>query len=195
MYKRSGSGRRRVFTTGTFAGREWSFIGESARATPENSRNKGRIRQVGLVRGVSGGIESAQIPRFAFEKFPQADPALTTPIKSVGEAMAIGRTFKERLQNACARWRSAAVDWAATANPGASALNSMVPQHEPAIPRRRGARGRIARRAESLTSRRFFLGLLTGEARSRGPQENCDHGGGQKEDFNWQRKLLGRRGG
>ena len=39
-----------------------------------------------------------KIPRFAFEKFPQADPALTTQMKSVGEAMAIGRTFKESLQ-------------------------------------------------------------------------------------------------
>src|SRR4029434_2142617 len=35
-----------------------------------------------------------------FEKFPQADPTLTTQMKSVGEAMAIGRTFKEALQKA-----------------------------------------------------------------------------------------------
>src|SRR6202142_3883418 len=39
-----------------------------------------------------------KIPRFAFEKFPGADPTLTTQMKSVGEAMAIGRTFKESLQ-------------------------------------------------------------------------------------------------
>ncbi len=39
-----------------------------------------------------------KIPRFAFEKFPQADPTLNTMMKSVGEAMAIGRTFKESLQ-------------------------------------------------------------------------------------------------
>ncbi len=39
-----------------------------------------------------------KIPRFAFEKFPQADSTLTTMMKSVGEAMAIGRTFKESLQ-------------------------------------------------------------------------------------------------
>src|SRR6202161_2912445 len=37
-------------------------------------------------------------PRFTFEKFPQTDPTLTTQMKSVGEAMAIGRTFKEALQ-------------------------------------------------------------------------------------------------
>jgi carbamoyl-phosphate synthase large subunit len=39
-----------------------------------------------------------KIPRFTFEKFSQADPTLTTQMKSVGEAMAIGRTFKESLQ-------------------------------------------------------------------------------------------------
>ena len=39
-----------------------------------------------------------KVPRFAFEKFSQADPTLNTQMKSVGEAMAIGRTFKESLQ-------------------------------------------------------------------------------------------------
>jgi carbamoyl-phosphate synthase large subunit len=41
-----------------------------------------------------------KIPRFAFEKFPGADTVLTTSMKSVGEAMAIGRTFQESLQKA-----------------------------------------------------------------------------------------------
>src|SRR5215510_12061735 len=41
-----------------------------------------------------------KVPRFTFEKFPQADSTLTTRMKSVGEAMAIGRTFKEALQKA-----------------------------------------------------------------------------------------------
>lgn len=41
-----------------------------------------------------------KMPRFAFEKFPETDPTLTTQMKSVGEAMAIGRTFKEALQKA-----------------------------------------------------------------------------------------------
>ena len=41
-----------------------------------------------------------KIPRFAFEKFPQADSRLTTQMKSVGEVMAIGRTFQESLQKA-----------------------------------------------------------------------------------------------
>ncbi|MBS3919160.1 MAG: carbamoyl-phosphate synthase large subunit [Deltaproteobacteria bacterium] len=39
-----------------------------------------------------------KIPRFTFEKFPDADPTLTVSMKSVGETMAIGRTFKEALQ-------------------------------------------------------------------------------------------------
>jgi carbamoyl-phosphate synthase large subunit len=41
-----------------------------------------------------------KVPRFAFEKFPQADPTLTTTMKSVGEAMAIGRNLTEALQKA-----------------------------------------------------------------------------------------------
>ncbi len=41
-----------------------------------------------------------KVPRFAFEKFPQADNRLTTQMKSVGEVMAIGRTFQESLQKA-----------------------------------------------------------------------------------------------
>jgi carbamoyl-phosphate synthase large subunit len=41
-----------------------------------------------------------KVPRFAFEKFPGAEPVLTTSMKSVGEAMAIGRTFQESLQKA-----------------------------------------------------------------------------------------------
>ncbi|GIV92631.1 carbamoyl-phosphate synthase large subunit [Chloroflexus aurantiacus] len=44
-----------------------------------------------------------KIPRFTFEKFPQADQTLTTSMKSVGEVMAIGRTFAEAFQKA---WRS-----------------------------------------------------------------------------------------
>jgi carbamoyl-phosphate synthase large subunit len=43
-----------------------------------------------------------KIPRFAFEKFPGSEPTLTTAMKSVGEAMAIGRTFHESMQKALA---------------------------------------------------------------------------------------------
>ena len=41
-----------------------------------------------------------KVPRFAFEKFVEADPRLTTTMKSVGESMAIGRSFPESLQKA-----------------------------------------------------------------------------------------------
>jgi carbamoyl-phosphate synthase large subunit len=46
---------------------------------------------------------AVKVPRFNFEKFPDADPELTTRMKSVGEVMALGRTFPEALQKA---WRS-----------------------------------------------------------------------------------------
>src|SRR6187399_1410484 len=54
-----------------------------------------------------------KVPRFAFEKFPGADPVLTTHMKSVGEAMAIGRNFTEALQKALrsTESRSAPFDW------------------------------------------------------------------------------------
>ena len=64
-----------------------------------------------LENDITGGITPAsfepsidyvvtKIPRFTFEKFPQADSRLTTQMKSVGEVMAIGRTFQESLQKA-----------------------------------------------------------------------------------------------
>ncbi|GAA0625970.1 carbamoyl-phosphate synthase large subunit [Sporichthya brevicatena] len=55
-----------------------------------------------------------KVPRFAFEKFPQADARLTTHMKSVGEAMAIGRNFTEALQKALRSLekRDATLSWA-----------------------------------------------------------------------------------
>src|ERR1700722_6981535 len=55
-----------------------------------------------------------KVPRFAFEKFPGADPELTTHMKSVGEAMAIGRSFAEALQKALRSLedRAAPFSWA-----------------------------------------------------------------------------------
>ena len=67
-----------------------------------------------------------KIPRFAFEKFAQADPTLTTQMKSVGEAMAIGRTFKESLQKCLRSLEIGRTVWAATANRGASARKFMA---------------------------------------------------------------------
>src|ERR687890_2605699 len=58
-----------------------------------------------------------KIPRWAFEKFPAADPTLTTQMKSVGEAMAIGRTFKEAFQKGLRGLEADRVGWAAGSTP------------------------------------------------------------------------------
>ena len=50
-------------------------------------------------------------PRFAFEKFAAADPGLTTQMKSVGESMAIGRTFKEAFQKALRALETGRIGW------------------------------------------------------------------------------------
>ncbi|HJS25866.1 MAG TPA: carbamoyl-phosphate synthase large subunit [Actinomycetota bacterium] len=67
---------------------------------------------------------AVKVPRFAFEKFPEADPVLTSTMKSVGEVMAIGSTFKEALGKA---WRSLErpgfdLGWAAAADAGPEAV-------------------------------------------------------------------------
>ncbi len=58
-----------------------------------------------------------KIPRFAFEKFPAADPTLTTQMKSVGEVMAIGRTFKEAFQKGLRGLEIDRSGWAVGATP------------------------------------------------------------------------------
>jgi carbamoyl-phosphate synthase large subunit len=64
-----------------------------------------------------------KFPRWAFEKFPEADQILTTQMKSVGEVMAIGRTFKEALQKAV---RSLEQDrWGLTLDPPAADLDAL----------------------------------------------------------------------
>jgi len=60
-----------------------------------------------------------KIPRFAFEKFPGAQPHLTTAMKSVGEAMAIGRTIHESLQKALASMETGLTGFDEIAIPGA----------------------------------------------------------------------------
>jgi carbamoyl-phosphate synthase large subunit len=59
-----------------------------------------------------------KIPRFAFEKFPAADPTLTTQMKSVGEVMAIGRTFKEAFQKGIRGLEVDRAGWVTGATPG-----------------------------------------------------------------------------
>ncbi len=58
-----------------------------------------------------------KVPRFAFEKFPAAEPFLTTQMKSVGESMAIGRTFKEALQKGFRGLESGRSGWVIGDNP------------------------------------------------------------------------------
>jgi carbamoyl-phosphate synthase large subunit len=62
-----------------------------------------------------------KVPRFAFEKFPGADPTLTTHMKSVGEAMAIGRSFPEALQKALRSLESPGAPFSWAAPPGDAA--------------------------------------------------------------------------
>ncbi|AXG76862.1 carbamoyl-phosphate synthase large subunit [Streptomyces paludis] len=59
-----------------------------------------------------------KVPRFAFEKFPAADASLTTTMKSVGEAMAIGRNFTEALQKALRSLEKAGSQFDFTGDPG-----------------------------------------------------------------------------
>ncbi len=78
-----------------------------------------------------------KVPRFAFEKFADADPRLTTTMKSVGEVMAIGRTFKEALGKA---WRSLErpgwdLGWAGSQVRGGASLFRPAPlASEPPVP-------------------------------------------------------------
>ncbi|HTV98700.1 MAG TPA: carbamoyl-phosphate synthase large subunit [Streptosporangiaceae bacterium] len=73
-----------------------------------------------------------KVPRFAFEKFPGADPELTTHMKSVGEAMAIGRSFPEALQKALRSLEhpSAPFSWAGPPDDVAELLRRCASPHD-----------------------------------------------------------------
>ena len=75
-----------------------------------------------------------KIPRFTFEKFPGTDPLLTTSMKSVGEAMAIGRNFAESLQKALRSMET-----------GLTGLNEVEIEGADAADRRDGVRAALAR--------------------------------------------------
>ncbi len=75
-----------------------------------------------------------KIPRFAFEKFAGAEPYLTTAMKSVGEAMAIGRTFHESMQKALASMETGLTGFDDIAIPGApdpAAITKALAQQTP----------------------------------------------------------------
>ena len=80
-----------------------------------------------------------KIPRFAFEKFPGADNTLTTQMKSVGEVMGIGRTFKESLQKAI---RSLEID-----------IYGLEPKSEDRLPKE----DMLARLQKAHTERLWYL--------------------------------------
>ncbi|HMU60677.1 MAG TPA: carbamoyl-phosphate synthase large subunit [Gemmatimonadales bacterium] len=64
-----------------------------------------------------------KVPRFAFEKFPTADATLTTQMKSVGEVMSIGRTFKEAFQKGLRGLEIDRIGWVEGASPAADRLD------------------------------------------------------------------------
>ncbi|MDJ0637358.1 MAG: carbamoyl-phosphate synthase large subunit [Paracoccaceae bacterium] len=75
-----------------------------------------------------------KIPRFAFEKFPGSEPHLTTAMKSVGEAMAIGRTFHESVQKALASMETGLTGFDEVDIPGApdkAAITAALAQQTP----------------------------------------------------------------
>jgi carbamoyl-phosphate synthase large subunit len=67
-----------------------------------------------------------KVPRFAFEKFPGADPTLTTTMKSVGEAMSIGRNFVEALGKALRSMETKAAGFWTTPDPEGTTLESTL---------------------------------------------------------------------
>ena len=67
-----------------------------------------------------------KIPRFAFEKFPTADPTLTIQMKSVGEVMAIGRTFKEALQKGIRSLETGRFGWGSDGKSGEAPSREQV---------------------------------------------------------------------
>jgi carbamoyl-phosphate synthase large subunit len=69
-----------------------------------------------------------KIPRFAFEKFPAADPTLTTQMKSVGEVMAIGRTFKEAFQKGLRGLEADRIGWSTGPTPADDRLEDTTPE-------------------------------------------------------------------
>jgi carbamoyl-phosphate synthase large subunit len=73
-----------------------------------------------------------KVPRFAFEKFPSADPTLTTTMKSVGEVMAIGRSFTEALQKALRSLekKGSSLSWAEATGDSSECLKAASVAHD-----------------------------------------------------------------
>ena len=108
-----------------------------------------------------------KVPRFAFEKFPAADPTLTTTMKSVGEAMSIGRNFTEALQKALRSMErsGSSFHWdgpTPTSGPaGRAARAGRDPDRRPDRRRAAGAARRRLRRAGARPPRASTRGSST----------------------------------
>jgi carbamoyl-phosphate synthase large subunit len=110
-----------------------------------------------------------KIPRFAFEKFPGADPELTTTMKSVGEAMALGRSFPEALGKALRSMETSAAGFWTTADPDTepdvhTALDGRIYAVERAL--RGGAS--VAEVAERSSIDPWFVDQIAGLTELRG---------------------------
>ncbi len=106
-------------------------------------------------------------PRFAFEKFPGADPRLTTTMKSVGEAMSVGRNFVEVLQKALRSMETTESGFWTTPDPGGSTTSRGPPGKDrdtdgrPNRRRRAGVAGRRQRRTGLRKDRDLPVGPPT----------------------------------
>ena len=104
-----------------------------------------------------------KVPRFAFEKFPSASPYLTTQMKSVGESMAIGRTFKEAFQKGLRALEIGRPGWVTASRPIDDRLNGREP-------------GNAARRTAPTNARANLPGETRARARPHGRRRLRAHG-------------------
>ena len=115
-----------------------------------------------------------KVPRFAFEKFPGADPVLTTHMKSVGEAMAIGRSFPEALQKALRsleqRGRAAQLGASRPVTPPScsGAAPARTTAGWPRCTRRSGPGATVAELAEATGIDPWFIDQIKGIEEQRG---------------------------
>src|SRR3954466_5951866 len=98
-----------------------------------------------------------KVPRFAFEKFPNANPVLTTQMKSVGEAMSIGRTFKEAFQKSLRALETGRPGWTV----GARAIDDRLP--DDTVESLRGALRQPTPERIFQVKRGFLLGMDVAE--------------------------------
>ena len=135
-----------------------------------------------------------KIPRWTFEKFPETEDVLTTSMKSVGETMAIGRTFREALQKAIRSLEikrfglMTELPGGRPQPPGVPGAEAQDPQFAPPLLHRRGVQSRDDDRGDPLPD----------DDRSLVPPPDPDArrgGGGAQEHCPRRRKTSGRRSG